>query len=338
MIRYANQPLPRHPRIAVIANDAIGNFVMATPVLQLLRKEREPASIDFFGGTRTEELQRGSDLFEHAHALHGATSDAIREFLERAGSFDLIVNLESTALAKTFAGLMAGENSFVAGPCMGPGGRGELDFADDDRGRLWQDREWTRETLTSDYPFLRSGFISEIFARLAYLEGELPRYHVPISDPLIAIPDILIATAASLPEKLWPITKWVELVRSLVQKGLSVGLLGAPPKEQLAHWKGGEDESALVQAGLAQDLRGVLSLPQVVGALGRARAVVSLDNGILHLAVAAETPTVGLYRHGIHRLWAPPSSHVEVLTPGEGGEVAAIAMERVLEALERRLG
>ena len=53
-------------------------------------------------------------------------------------------------------------------------------------------------------------------------------------------------------------------------------------------------------------MRGRITLPQVAGAIAKAKAVVSLDNGILHLACSTATPTVGLYRNGIHRLWAPP--------------------------------
>ena len=111
------------------------------------------------------------------------------------------------------------------------------------------------------------------------------------------------------------------------------GLLGAPVSQQAQHWKGASAEDELVGDGLAIDLRGAFSLPQVVGALGAAKAVLTLDNGILHLAAATSTPTVGLYRHGIHRLWAPPAPNVTVLTAGEGNPVSAIDPAAVLSAL-----
>lgn len=338
MVRYVNQPLPRAPRIAVIANDAIGNFVMATPLLQMLAKRHPEAEIHYFGGMRTAEIQLASDLFACSFSLHGAPTDAIRELLTRAGSYDLIVNLESTALAKTMAGLLAGSETLVAGPSIARGGRGDLPFADDARGDLWRDREWAREGLTAAYPFLDTGFIAEIFCRLCYLEGPVPAYRVPTAEPPIAVPDVLIATAASLTEKLWPAEKWRALIGRIRQSGRSVGLIGAPPTHQHSLWRGGEAEEALIGEDAAIDLRGRFSLPEVVGALGRARAVATLDNGILHLAVAAGTPTVGIYRHGIHRLWAPPAADLSVLTPGEGCEVADLDVETVWKALELRLG
>lgn len=338
MIRYAGQPLPENPRIGVIANDALGNFVMATPLLQLLRAERKPERLTFFGGARTWELQAASDLCDQTFVLQGATVAEVRQMLEMSGQFDLMVNLESTPFSKAMAGLLAGEEGLVAGPCIGAGGRGELPYASDDRGRLWADREWTASNLISNYPFLRSGFISEIFARLCYLEGELPPYRVPMADPGKPIPDVLIATAASLPEKLWDVANWRESIERLRLAELTVGLIGAKPSAQSQHWHGADAESELIGDDLAEDLRGKWTLPQVVGALARARAVLSLDNGVLHLAVAAGTPTVGLYRHGIHRLWAPPSPLLRVLTPGEGAPVSRIPIEDALAALGEILG
>lgn len=337
MIRYAGPPLPPNPRIAVIANDAIGNFVMATPLLQMLRWELDPCRIHYFGGGRTRELQEASDLFEAHSLLQGSSAPQVRAILDLAGTFDLLVNLESTPFSKTIAGLLAGDSGQVCGPCMGKGGRGELPYPNDPRGDLWRDKEWIAEGITSRYPFLRSGFISEIFARLCYLEGELCPYRVPIEDPIAEIPPILIATAASLPEKLWPLESWRAVLQDLKASKIGVGLLGAPPAQQAEHWKGASLEDDLVMEGLVRDLRGAFSLPQVTGALSKCRAVLTLDNGILHLAAASGTPTIGLYRHGIHRLWAPPFGNVEVMTPGEGRPVSEISPALVLERLQSRL-
>lgn len=337
MIRYTGQALSKAPRIGVVANDAIGNFVMATPLLQLLRSERGAARLDFFGGTRTRELQEHSDLFDESVLLHGASTASVRELLDRQGAYDLLVNLESTPYSKTVVGLLAGPDTLIAGPCIGPGGRGELPFGDDRRGDLWRDKAWIADDITGRYPFLRSGFIAEIFCRLCYLEHDLPRYRVPREAPRRAVPDVLIATAASLPEKLWPASHWAHVLDAMAQQGRRVGLLGAPAAQQALHWKGASLEDDLVAAGLAEDLRGTFTLPQVVGALGEARAVLTLDNGILHLAAATQTPVVGLYRHGIHRLWAPPAPNLTVLTPGEGRAVADLSPTIVLEALNGAL-
>ena len=336
MKRYRGEELPDDPRIAVIANDALGNFVAATPLLQMLRFKWEPCYLAYYGGTRTQELQDESDLFDDSFLLHGTPfRDSVQSAVNRS-PFDLIVNLEQQTIARAFVPVLATENSYVVGPAMNMNGRGELPYADDEVGRLAADKEWLAEDTAERYAILDTGFIGEIFCRLCYLEGPVPTYRAPSRDPGRDIPDVLIATAASLPEKLWPIEKWEAVTTDLIRQKHSVGLLGAKPSEQGRHWRGAELEERLVQIGV-MDLRGAMSLPQVVGAIERAKVVLTIDNGILHLGAAAGTQTVGLFRHGIHRLWAPPFANLDVLTPGEGREVSEISIDEVREAMARAL-
>lgn len=335
MRRYAGQALRNYSRIAVIANDAIGNFVVTTPLMQMLRTTHDPAELHYFGGTRTWELQRAGDLATCSYPLFGLRpTEALAQV---KGRYDLVVNVERTCWSRAFTALIAGPESFVCGPCLDDEGRRDLPFLDDDRGRLAEDMEWISPDLTARYPFLKSGFIGEIFVRLAYLDGPVPPYRVATANPGEPIPDVLIATAASLPEKTWPVEKWRAVLSEAKGAGVTVGLLGAAPSAQRKYWEGEGAEEQLVVEGLVKDLRGRFSLPQVVGALSKARAVLTIDNGILHLAVAAGTPSIGLYRHGIHRLWAPPSDGLVVLTPGERREVAEISEEVVWSELRKAL-
>lgn len=333
MKRYLGEALPDNPRLAVIANDAIGNFVVVTPLLQMLRRTYPTASIKFFGGSRTRELQQPSDLFDEQFELHGPSLRETTSLLaEHTGGYDLVINFERTALAKVTTAAL-GADGYVCGPSIGPGGRGDLEYPDDRRGDLWRDEEWISDSLTSRYEFLESGFMGEILARLAYLEGPVPRYRVASAQAAIAIPDVLFSASASLPDKIWPESKWVELIGALNRSGKTMGLIGAPPKVGSEHWKGGGVEESIVGTGQVEDLRGKLSLPEVVGALGACNQVFTLDNGILHLACATETPTIGLFRYGIHRLWAPPVPNLTVLTPEPEHIVADIPVRACLQAL-----
>lgn len=333
MKRFRGEELGSDAKIAILANDALGNFAVATPLAQKLRSSAPGGVIDYFGGERTLELESASvgKLYDRRFSLLGADfGDAIRQGKQRSdelGGYDLVINIEIGPAHKAFATALGGR--FTCGPALSPDGRGDWAFPEDARGDLWRDPEWVSADLTAQYPFLESGFIGEVFFRLAYQEGALPGYFFPSEQPILEVPQVLISTGASLPSKLWPTSKWRELLSDFASPP---GLLGAPPKRQRDFYHTQDSEQAFVDEGLVVDLRGKLSLPEVVGALADARLVVTIDNGILHFAAAAEAPTVGLYRRDIWRLWAPPNPNLRVVTPVRG-DVDQVSPEQVREAL-----
>jgi ADP-heptose:LPS heptosyltransferase len=245
---------------------------------------------------------------------------------QEIGGYDLVLNVEIGPAHKAFATALGG--NYLCGPALSESGRGEWEFPDDPRGDLWRDRNWVDPQITDRYQFVDVPFIGEIFYRLAYREGTLPRYRFPQAEPPFPVPGVLISTGASLPEKLWPVSKWRDLLKGLDSQ---VGLLGAPPKRQAEFYHSTDDENSLVTDGLVTDLRGKLTLPEVVGALAAAEKVFTIDNGILHFAAANDVPTVGLYRKEIAGLWAPPNPNLIVLTP-QDGVVAEISVDSVRTA------
>lgn len=319
----------------MIANDAIGNFVVVTPLLQMLRNTLRSSSVHFYSGPRTREFQERSDLLEaHRDFLGRPLGEALSSFKDR---YDLVVNVERTPAAMVLATVLAEGRGKVCGPAANPDGRGEMPFPDDLEGRLWQDPKWIAPDLTLRYPILESGFIGEIFCRLCYLKGPVPPYRVPTEDPGRDAPDVLISTAASLPNKLWDVEKWIELLRWLGRQGLSVGLLGAKPSAQARHWQGSLEEQRLLEETDLIDLRGTLSLPQVAGLIAKCRLVVTVDNGIMHLAAASGRPAVALFRHGIRRLWLPPVGALVPVTARPGRPVASVALSAVRRAVRHVL-
>jgi ADP-heptose:LPS heptosyltransferase len=324
--------LSSDPRIAVIANDALGNYVVATPLLQAIRRKFAPKRLDFYSGQRTEELWSVDPNIDAGfRILGGSPRESMLTALER-GAYDLVVNLEDSEWARSFAAVLCDERSLVVGPCLSADGRSLLPVASDTIGALSADPQWTAEDLTQRYPMLCSGFIAEIFCRLLYIEGHVPAYNVPTVPPGLEMPPLLIGTSASLTEKLWPLENWIEVLTRLKDSGVRAGLLGARPSTQRRYWQGEATEQVLVEQDLVQDLRGRLTLPEVTGALSEAKAVLTLDNGIMHLAASTDTPTIGLFRSGIHRLWAPPVRTLTVLKHQEGETMSNISVEEVFEA------
>lgn len=332
MRRYKGHGLKQNPRIGLMANDSLGNFVVSTPLAKMLKVAHPGCVLTLFSGSRVCELTEGNGLFDQVVDIYGP--NAIENLRSHATpSQDWVINMERSPLAMITSALLVDNDGFVTGPCLSADGRGELDYEDTPEGHLLADKDWMSVDVTSRHDILRTGFIGEIFCRSAYLQGEIPEYSVPRLDPG-EVPDVLIATAASLPDKLWPVEKWISLIKELNHQGFSVGLLGAKPSDQAKFYKGANAESEIVESAPIKDLRGALSLPEVVGALDKAQFVVTLDNGILHLAAATKTPTFGLFRNGIHRLWAPPVPQLKVIEPGEGGTVESLSVERILEEIK----
>ncbi|MEJ5170733.1 MAG: glycosyltransferase family 9 protein, partial [Fimbriimonadales bacterium] len=298
-----------------------------------IRREWAPSELWYFGGTRTKELQDESPLIDRAVEHVGVPPREVAHQAVNCGPFDIVVNMENSPWAKSLAAVLSGPETVVHGPVLDEEGRGDLPFGDDDPSRLWRDPDWCAEDLLQRHPALQTGHISEILCRACALRGEVGPYAVPESDPMIDVPQVLVATAASSKDKLWPGSQWRELLWRLHREGCSVGLLGAAPQTQRRYWVGSQEEESWIEEGLAEDLRGRLSLSQVVGAARRASLVVCLDNGVLHLAAATSTPIVGIFRHGIHRLWAPRVPNLRVLTPGPHRSVAELSVDEVWEAL-----
>lgn len=319
--------------MALISNDAIGNYVVLTPLLTAITDVFAGARIDYFTGNRTRELTSED---ERLHRVIPFLDASLSEPLPLDVPYDWVINVEQDWPARWLAGtLSAGcPHAVLSGPALGSSLRQDRTWPADDRSRLWQDREWIRPNLKEDHPSLKTDFIGEIFLRAVGFEGPVPAYRVPMKHPSARdYPDAWIATSASLTDKLWPSEKWVEFVRSVSRSGLRWGLLGAKPGPASASWKGDDASDALLALESVQDWRGSLTLPEVVGALHSVGKVVTLDNGILHLAAAARAQTVGLFRPGIHRLWCPPVPHIHPIIPSHSSDpVAAISVDQVMKA------
>jgi ADP-heptose:LPS heptosyltransferase len=331
MLRWSNESLPPAPLIAVIANDAIGNFVIATSMAVMLRARFPDARLELWSGSRVRELVGTGSAFDGLHEFLREQEGTVRERVTAAATPDLIINIEDSDEARRLPVMLAGHTTRVCGPAqVGPGVA--LPWPSDERGALWADRAWTAPDVMERHPFLRSAYIGEFFCRLAYLDGEVPQARVP-REPWSGVqPDVLIAMSASLPEKVWSTQAWVDALSSLRGQGLSVGLIGAAPTAQKAHWIGSDAEDEVVGRGLVVDMRGALRLPQVVDCMARSSLVLTLDNGIMHLAATTSVPVVALFRHGIHRLWKPSWGYVDAVVADPGCPVITISLESVLSA------
>jgi hypothetical protein len=302
-------------------NDALGNLCVGTIVAQGLRHAAEDLELHWFGGPRTAAL-------EGANRHDAATVDP-----DAVGSFDAVVNLERDGRWPVLAGLLA--TKVRVGPLVVD--RRPVPFSSDVCGRLWADPDWARSDLRARHPIVETAFIGEILYKACGLPtvkngwpGGIPRYALPTRAPPAETPPVLVSTGGSRADKIWPLEKWLAVVDAL---DVPVGLLGASPRRQTSDYHCGAIDDGLVRHPRVVDLRGRLSLPEVVGAVRNAELVVTVDNGILHFAAAFDRPTVGLFRTRVERLWRPPNPNLTVLSHSQG--VPAIEALAVIAAASR---
>lgn len=321
MERFIDQPLRPRPHLAVVFYDSVGDFVVATPLLRGLREKYPGCTLDYLGGERTRDLEAASPLVDSRYSLFGG-SGGLRELpayaacrVAAAGPYDLVINCEAHPAARLAVHCLAPR--YVVGPAYGPDLREPLPYPTERVDALWAE-SWNAADLLDRYgDVLTTQYIAEVLCRLARVETDFLRPEVPTAPPPGPVPDVLIATGANRSAKLWPAAYWRALIDWCTGQGLSVGLLGSAPAEQARFYHSVADETWLLAETPLIDLRGRLSLPQVAGALMRARACVTIDNGIMHLAGAVGTPTVAIFGGSPWRLWAPRSGNVTVLLPPE---------------------
>jgi heptosyltransferase-1 len=136
-------------------------------------------------------------------------------------------------------------------------------------------------------------------------------------------PYCVLLHSTARPEKLWREEAWVEVGRALAARRLTCVLpWGNLDERRRAKRLEGSLRNAVVPPQLA--------MAEVAGLIGDAVAVVGLDTGLMHLAVALGVPVVGIYCNS-------EPSRTGPLGPGRiairGGAGRAPAPAEVLEAL-----
>jgi heptosyltransferase-2 len=93
-------------------------------------------------------------------------------------------------------------------------------------------------------------------------------------------------------------TYYPEAARLLIERGLDVWVVGGPGEKPLAQ------EIVAATGGRARDLTGA-DLRNGVLAMAAASVAISNDSGLMHIAAAIGTPTMGIFGPTSPYLWAP---------------------------------
>ena len=335
--RFDGRDLGLTPHIAVLGSCKLGNFVASLPLLRLLRHRYPEAQIDFWGSEATADFERalcdegqpldwriswdqphreGDNELGRLEAIANAASHRKNE----AGPLDLAINCDGfNPLTQTLTSWL--QPTWVAGGSLRADGRAPLAWGDLPQQRFLADPDWDSPAFLARYAEqFTSNYIAELLCRMAFLEpnaDDLGLLALPWKEPPFEVPSLLIHTTTTRAAKIWSFQGWNSVLRWCASHSITVGLVGAPPARQKLDYHAGDCEEQLLaeHPGTLIDLRGRTNLIQLAGACRKARAVVSVDAGPMHVAAGVGTPTLAVVGNDDEaigaspiRLWLPRSS------------------------------
>ncbi|HEX5690161.1 MAG TPA: glycosyltransferase family 9 protein [Roseiflexaceae bacterium] len=332
MQRFTDQPLGSHPHLAVFGSDKVGNFVVTTPLLRGLKEKYPGATLDFFGGATTRDLEEACPYIDARFSLYGEREDYLGELNafvgERraaAGAYDLAINCDEFSELNLVV-VAAVAPRYLVGASLQPDFRRKLPPGDGPRDQILRDGDWNSPAFLARYgELLESNYLGEIFCRLSYVETDFFRIEVESRPPRFAVPDVLLHMTTTRSAKQWLPDYWRLLVDWCLARGLSVGVLGSKPQIERERYHAGDwEEHLIVEKGL-RDLRGETALTELAGAFKHARAAVVVDAGPMHVAAAVGCPTVCIFGNDGDgdgaspiALWAPRGPNARVVrTPAK---------------------
>jgi hypothetical protein len=210
--------------------------------------------------------------------------------------------------------------TYTAGGSLTANLRRSLPWGDEPQQRFLADPDWDSPAFQARYQgVFSSNYIAELFCHLAYVSAysDPTAISLPSDEPPFVVPDLLIHCTTARSAKVWPFECWRQVLQHCDERGWTVGLVGSPPAAQKEAYNAGDGEEQLLASTALIDLRGRTSLIQLAGACAKAKAVISVDAGPLHIAAAVGTPTLAIVGNDQEavgasplRLWLPRCPNV----------------------------
>ncbi|MGA9769421.1 MAG: lipopolysaccharide heptosyltransferase II [Blastocatellia bacterium] len=288
-------------RILVFAYHGLGNFIMYTPALRLLRERYPKARIDLQVGNSTgcEEVLAGASLFDNVYNIRyaagfGAWIKRAREI--RATRYDLTIN-EFHSHSWPLALLVAASGApYRLGHVTSPG---------------WSAR-FSRYSFIFNMPVLMRedeheierylDLVREAGAGKIELDEARTLIHLTNEDREFAkrfldgsradrIIGVQPGTSIAMRWKQWPVERYRVVIERLLRDhpDSQIVLFGSPGEaEMIGDLARGLGSRVCVAAGKT-------TVKQVAALIERCDALICNDSGLMHVSVAVGTPVVAIY-------------------------------------------
>jgi ADP-heptose:LPS heptosyltransferase len=272
-------------RIGVFSPTAIGDLILDSGILLHLRQAFPFATIHLFYGPTNAGVVPLLQVDVQAHCCDFKRTRATLAEIRQA-QLDIVIDLTPWPRLTALYAALSGATTI--------GFRAER-----------QHRHYAFDVAV---PHLSTRHEVDNLRALAEVFAPCKEYRVALRqdlpEPALALPyDRLVLCHISpggsqADTKRWPVQHWVELVRRLSADGYIIGFTGSDADDAAAQEV---ISAARLPAESLLSLCGKMSLADLAGALRKARLLITVDTGILHMASALHANTVAL--HGPTRSW-----------------------------------
>jgi ADP-heptose:LPS heptosyltransferase len=295
-------------RILVIRLSAFGDFVQSTGPFEAIRRHHESDRITLLTSAPFAEFARELGWFDDVLVDRRPRQVDLRGWLAlrrslRAGGFDRVYDLQtsqrSSAYRRLFAAASPPEWSGIAKGCSHP------------HANLDRDRQHTIDKQAEQ--LLMAGIYPTPLPRLPLFCRALPK--MPGGRDLV-----LIAPGCSphRPAKRWPAARFGAVAQAIEAAGYLPVVVGTGTEKPLASGIRSASPGAV-------DLVGQTSIASLAALAQRAVLTIGNDNGVSHLAAAADCPVVVLFSQAGSdpALCAPRGRLVRIVCVPDLNELAA---------------
>ncbi len=291
------EQLPQGAAVAVIRLRSLGDCVLTTPGLALLKRTRPDLRV----GVSVED--RFSAVFEDNPVVDNVlapTWQAVRDWRS-----SLCVNLHGGTRSQWMTALS--------------GARWRAGFSHHSTTLAYNLRiPRAQRILGVNRTVHTAEHLASAFFALGVPVQEVPRAQVFPGDAPLSGRYAVLHPFASAPEKQWPAERFCEVARYLHLWNITPVFLAGP----------GDDTSSFRHHQVFQG-----TLREAKNLLSKAVAFVGNDSGPAHLAAAFAIPSVVLFSTSVPAIWGPWRTDSEVVVAPEG--LHRVSVSRVIAALER---
>jgi len=293
----------RAGRILLIKTHALGDVLMTSPAVRLLRDRLPDAELIFLTGRSAAPLLEGNPHLDRVvpvsegrllHRRPGAVRETVRlirglgcetaVIFHPAWPMHLLARLARVPVRWGFERQGSGFSLSTAVPWRGDNDRG---YVVDDYLRLAAAAAGGGGAGDAD----RSLVLQPGPAVLEEAQALAAARGAKLTPPPVGLaPGGGVNPRDRVPEKRWPARRFAELAdRLVVETGRPVWLFGSPGEAGLVR------EVAGLMKEPAVDFSGATSLGSLAGLIGRLGLLVTVDSAPMHIALALGVPLVGLF-------------------------------------------